>query len=314
VNPSPRPIPQVVVVGAACRDIAPDEPRGWRMGGGVTYGALTVARLGLRTVALVGVDETAEHATELDLLRDAGVDVRTVPLRHGPIFENIERPEGRLQISHSPSDPVPVAALPPEWRDASGWILAPVAAELPDEWATVPATTATVAVGWQGLLRVLERDRPVEHLPPMRSPIIRRADLVGVSRDDLDRRILLGDLCALLRPGTTLAVTRGVNGGLVMEATPEGPARMRHYPAVPTVRVVDATGAGDVFLAALAAAHIEPRLVGGRLARGADLLLAATAASLVLEGPGLLGVADRAAVRRRLGEIRARATSRFVAD
>jgi sugar/nucleoside kinase (ribokinase family) len=292
--------PQVVVVGAACRDVARDDPRGWRMGGGVTYGALTVARLGLTTAALIGVDEAAEKADELDLLRSAGVDVRTVALARGPVFQNIERPERRLQISHSVSDPVPVAALPADWRHAPGWILAPVADELPDDWAAVPDEQATVAVGWQGLLRVLGANRPVEHLPPTSTPIIRRADLVGVSRDDLERHILIAELCALLRPGATLAVTQGVNGGLVMEATPDGPARMRHYPAVPTAGVVDATGAGDVFLAALAAARIEPRLVGGRIAHGHDVLLAAAAASLVLEAEGLLGVPDRDAVRQRV--------------
>src|SRR5439155_22807898 len=53
------PAPDVVVVGAAARDIAPDDPRGWRLGGGVSYSALTTARLGLRTAALVGVDRTA---------------------------------------------------------------------------------------------------------------------------------------------------------------------------------------------------------------------------------------------------------------
>jgi sugar/nucleoside kinase (ribokinase family) len=294
------PGPQVVVVGAACRDIARDDPRGWRIGGGVTYGALTVARLGLLTAALVGVDADAEDASELNVLRDAGVDIRTVSLERGPIFENIERPEGRLQISHSPSDPVRVTELPAGWGRAPGFILAPVAAELPDEWASIPGEGATVAVGWQGLLRVLEKDRPVRHLPPTSSPIVRRADLVGVSRDDLDRRISLAELCALLRPGATLAITQGVNGGLVMEATPDGPTRMRHYPAVPTTRLVDATGAGDVFLAALAAARTEPRLVGGRIAHGHDVLLAAAASSLVLEAQGLLGVPDRAAVRERI--------------
>ena len=75
---------------------------------------------------------------------------------------------------------------------------------------------------------------------------------------------------------------------------------MRHYPAVPSPAIVDPTGAGDVFLAALAAARIEPALVGGRVGRGFDLLLAAAASSLVLEGPGTMGVPDRAAVRARM--------------
>ena len=35
-------VPVVVVVGAACRDLVHDDPRGWRLGGGVTYAALTL--------------------------------------------------------------------------------------------------------------------------------------------------------------------------------------------------------------------------------------------------------------------------------
>src|SRR4051794_24945257 len=97
--------PAVVVVGAAARDLTEDDPRGWRLGGGVSYSALTTARLGLPTAALVGADADAATATELDLLREAGVDVRIVPLEHGPVFVNIERPEGRLQLCEDHSDP-----------------------------------------------------------------------------------------------------------------------------------------------------------------------------------------------------------------
>ena len=35
--------PTLVVVGAATRDIAADDPRGWKLGGGVTYSALAAA-------------------------------------------------------------------------------------------------------------------------------------------------------------------------------------------------------------------------------------------------------------------------------
>ena len=40
--------PEIIILGAACRDVAPDDPRGWRLGGGVSYAALATARLGLR--------------------------------------------------------------------------------------------------------------------------------------------------------------------------------------------------------------------------------------------------------------------------
>ena len=44
--------PQVVVIGAASRDLVDDDPRGWRLGGGVSYSALALARLGLPVRAL----------------------------------------------------------------------------------------------------------------------------------------------------------------------------------------------------------------------------------------------------------------------
>ncbi len=295
-------VPDVVVVGAASRDIAADDARGWRLGGGVSYSALTTARLGLRTAALVGTDAAAADATELQLLRDAGVDVCVVPLEHGPVFDNIERPEGRLQLCHDRSDPLPVSALPDAWRRAGGWILAPVAAELPDAWAALPPPEATVAVGWQGLLRELVPGEAVRHVSPTANPLVRRADLVGLSRDDVDQDVPLATLYEALRPGSVLAVTHGDQGGLVADGAHDEQLHLRHYPAVRSHQAVDATGAGDVFLAALAAARIQPRLVAGRIGQGFDLLLAASAASLVLEGPGLLGVPDRAALKRRMAE------------
>ena len=297
--------PAVVVVGSAARDLADDDSRGWRLGGGVSYSALTTARLGLATGAIIGVDSEAADASEIDLLREAGVDVHLVPLAHGPVFVNIERPEGRYQLCEDRSDPVRVDAVPAAWRDAPGWILAPVAAELPPDWAELPGSAAFVAVGWQGLLRDLVPGEPTHHVPPGPDPIIRRADLVGLSRDDIERDVELADLYRLLRRGASLAVTHGDQGGLIVHGahgTADAELELRHYPAVRSHRPVDPTGAGDVFLAALAAARIEPRLVGGRIRQGFDLLLAAAAASLVLEGPGMLGVPERDAVRARMAE------------
>jgi sugar/nucleoside kinase (ribokinase family) len=294
-------VPAVLVVGAASRDLVDDDPRGWRLGGGASYSALMVARLGLPTRAVIGVDEEAATAKELDLLRQAGVDLALVPLGRGPVFVNRERPEGRHQVSHGPSDPLSVDALPDAWRSSPGWLLAPVADELPDAWADAPPPDAVVAVGWQGLLRELVPDEPVRLIAPSRRAIVGRADLASISREDVHADTPVDELVGFLRDGATLVVTQGDRGGIV--ATTDGDrVRLRHYPAVRSRRPVDPTGAGDTFLAALAAAWIEPRLVGGRTGTGHDLLLAAAAASLVLEGHGLTGVPDRDAVARRMAE------------
>ena len=301
--------PDVVVVGAASRDLADDDPRGWRLGGGVSYSALTTARLGLATAAIIGVDEVAARAPELDLLRQEGVDVHLVHLRRGPVFDNIEGPAGRRQVVHEVADPLDPEAVPRAWWSAAGWILAPVAAELPAAWARVPPAEAFVALGWQGLLRALVAGEVVQRVRPGPHGLLERADLVGVGRDDLDEGTELEDLYGALRPGATLALTHGERGGLVADRRDDGSLRLRRYPAVPSRVVVDPTGAGDVFLAALAAVRVESRLVGGRTRGGLDLLIAAAAASLVIERRGLLGVGDHAAVRRRAAEARLRGPS-----
>lgn len=296
---STTPIPHVVVVGAAARDLVADDPRGWRMGGGATYAGLAFARLGLRTAVLLGADPTAAaDGAEIDRIREAGADVRLVDLDRGPIFENIERPEGRLQICGQPSDRVSVPALPAEWLAAPGWLFAPVADEVGDEWATVPPADAVVGLGWQGLLRILEPGRPVRHRAPRPSRLVVRADLVGLSHHDVDPGTTIDALLGMLRPRARLLMTDGAAGGIVWQRSPDGRPRGRSYPAIAPERVVDPTGAGDTFLAAYFATLLTVDFTPMRR-RGGDLRFAAAAGSLAVEDRGLAGVPDLAAVIRR---------------
>lgn len=296
----------MLVVGAASRDLAADDSRGWRLGGGVSYGALTLARLGLRVRALVGTDAEASRAWELDLLRDAGAEVQLVHLEHGPVFENIDGRAGRRQRSLSASDEFGAAALPAGWRQEEAVLFAPVAAELADDWAAVPSPTALVALGWQGLLRTVRAGEDVERRPPEPSPLLRALDLAGVSPEDLDPATSVDDLLALLPATATLLVTGGGSGGLVVGPESDGRRAWRRYPAIESDGVVDSTGAGDTFLAALLAARLDPAGIGVAPDRGGDLRFAAAAASLTVERRGLLGVPGRDAVVARLGRSAAR--------
>jgi len=290
----------VLVAGAASRDITPDDPRGWRLGGAVTYGSLTLARLGLRVRSLVGADADAAGASELALLREAGVEVALARLARGPVFENIERPAGRRQRCLEVSEQVEVAALPDGWRKAGAVFLGPVAGELDTSWAMVSAPL--VALGWQGLLRHLVAGADVERLAPTPHPLLAVADLVGVSIDDVGAETPMHNLVDLIRPGATLVVTRGDRGGTALTSRRPARSSLRAYPAIPSNGVVEATGAGDVFLAALLATVIDgPRL--GAEGWPARLTFAAAAGSLAVEGQGLLGVPTLAAVRRRIADV-----------
>jgi sugar/nucleoside kinase (ribokinase family) len=291
---------EVLHVGCASRDLTGDDPRGWRLGGGVTYAALTTARLGLRTAAIVGADAMAASAGELDLLRDAGVRLLTVGLAESPVFRNVETASGRIQTCLAPGQPLPPVDLPPEWTAATAWSLVPVAGEVGEDWAPVIPTGAIVSIGWQGWLRELHAGRTVEHRTPASSALLRRADLVGVSHHDVRPETRSADLRALLRADACLVLTDGERGGQLLRSGPDG-AENWPYAAIAPDLELDPTGAGDVFLGALLASLVEPSLAPRRDAGlGPDLALAAAAASLVIERAGLLGVPDLAAVRKRL--------------
>ena len=142
------------------RDLTDDDPRGWRLGGGATYSALTTARLGLRTAAVVGVDRHAAEAAELDLLRAAGVELLLVPLDEGPVFRNAETPAGpRPELRPTRGHALPVPDLPEPWRQLARWSLVPVAVGARRRWAAVVPAGAFVSLGWQGLLREQGPDR-----------------------------------------------------------------------------------------------------------------------------------------------------------
>jgi sugar/nucleoside kinase (ribokinase family) len=295
--------PEVVHVGSASRDLNDDDPRGWRLGGGAPYSALTTARLGLRTAALVGVDTAAAAAAELDLLRGAGVDLVLVPLDECPVFVNRETGSGRVQTCVAVGRPVPTRATPARWRDAPNWSLVPVAGELEAGWASAVPEAAFVSLGWQGLLRHLQPGREVARSAPGESPLVRRADLVGVSRHDLAAGTRPEDLLRWLRSGARLVVTDGRDGGRMLQRIGDGTIVARRYDAVTAERHVDPTGAGDVFLAALLVAAIR-RVTDASESGTAphhDLAFAAAAASFVVEAPGLLGVPKLATVEVRLG-------------
>ena len=303
--PSPR--IEVVHVGSAARDIAPDDPRGWRLGGGVTYAALTTARLGLRTAAVVGVDALAATAHELDALRDAGVDILRVDLPEGPIFHNLETPQGRVQILKARGVPVRPVDLPGTWLESAAWSLVPVAAEVDDEWTTLIPRGALVGVAWQGMLRRLVAGSKVERIPLAERAILRRADLVGLSHLDVEPETSLGTLTSFLHEGARLLVTQGGQGGLLVTTGKDGPVEVLRYLSTPTEREVDPTGAGDTFLAALLAVLVRPSVAaspGRSLARA--LRFAAAAGSLAVEDYGLDGVPDRTSVLMRRARERVR--------
>lgn len=300
--------PDLVIVGAASRDIDPADPRGWRLGGAVSYGSILAARLGVRVGVLMGLDAPARRATELELIDADHATVVPVPLERGPVFDNVETELGRRQVCHQVSDRLPVTTLPAAWRSAPAFLLAPVAGELGPEWAGAVPPRALVGLSWQGLLRELRPGREVVHLPAHPDPLVARADLVGVSREDLRAG---GDALAELLPrdGQEMAITAGERGSLHVRRD-AGRFRFRCVPAVPTTGEVDPVGAGDAYLTTWLVARMPGGPFGAApLSTPRALHLAAVVACLAIEGVGLRGLPDAGSLARRLYESRTSSAS-----
>lgn len=280
--------PDVVVVGSATRDLSDEDPRGWMLGGGVTFGALALARLGLRTGLVLGVDDQAAAALELELIRDAGAEVVEVPLANGPVFTNVETLAGRVQTCGSLSDPVPVEALPAGWELAPAFVFAPIASEIPDEWVDVPSAAACVAFAWQGILRNLAPGERVTPKAPGPSPFLERADILAFSRHDVPSETSLRDIGAWVGDECDVLLTAGLIGGVLLRIRAGRIVDARAYPSVPSVEEIDPTGAGDTMLAGFVAARLVAGEESERLGR--DIYLGAAASSLLVEGPGMNSV------------------------
>lgn len=269
--------PELLIVGAATRDIDRDDPRGWRLGGTVSYAALAAARLGVAVRALVGADREAASARELQTLRAAGVDLAIVPLVCGPVFENRQVKGVREQFVQSESDVISPAALPPDWLSARAVLLGPIASELADDWATAIDPEAIVALGWQGLLRELTAGEQVKTRPLAVTPLVARADVLFVSAEDVGGGG--PPLDDLLHDDQQLFVTHGEKGGLRIRAA-DGARKVSYFEPRPRRTPTDTTGAGDVFAGSYMAARLHTPQLVATAAEWRHSAIAAAAASL----------------------------------
>ena len=101
--------------------------------------------------------------------------------------------------------------------------------------------------------------------------------LVCASLDDLPSGTWTWRRLRRLAPGAAIVLTAGDGGGVALRG-----GELIRYRAIATNHVLDSTGAGDVFLAALMAAW----LVTGELATSRALRFAAAAGSCAVERSG----------------------------
>ena len=264
-----------------------DTQRGYAVGGTATYSALTAQRLGLQAAVVTAC--APEDEPLLDELRAAGVWVSVVPSKATTTFRNDYDPEGRrTQIISAQAATIELAHIPDAWREAPITHLGPVAQELPATLVTAfPASLLGVTP--QGWLRSWDAGGRVTHsalpVPPPLLSLPANAFL-ALSIEDLDYNPPL--IRRYVKLALRVAITNGSDSAR-LSANGKS-ATVSAYPA----KVVDPTGAGDVFAAALFIRYAET----GDLLASAQFAHAADACAI--EGVGTSAIPNRHEVERRV--------------
>ena len=267
-------------------------PRGIRPGGAAYYTAMTAHRLGLRVGLLTSYG--------LDFPREAipdGIEVVSVPakqtttFRIGPTRGGQGGRSRELSVLARAAD-LEAEALPEAWRDATLGALAPVTGEVDPGLAVAFPETSLVALpqGWMrqrgkgGVLAPQPWEDADLVLPRVQALVVSHEDVEPFEKDALEwfQQVPVG------------AVTRGADGAVLF-------VNGERYGVEPDVAVEkDATGAGDVFAAALLVAYNRDGNAWDAAA------VAACCAAASVEAEGVAGVPDRAALEARLAAYRRR--------
>ena len=225
-----------LAIGHIAKDLVRD---GWRLGGTVSYAALTAHALGYRPGLVTS------YADDLDLGPLAGFACTRIASPATTTFENLygPAPRGRTQFLRMRPAPLTPAAIPTAWRRAPLIHLAPLAQVLVPEIAC-GFEGAFVGLTPQGWLRQRDaKGRVTTHGWPGAFEILPCLNATVLSLDDLRGDWSLAEQWAAA--AQVLVVTQGARGCTVFV----NGKHARHFPASPKTQV-DPTGAGDVFAAA----------------------------------------------------------------
>lgn len=214
------------------------------LGGTVSYAARTAHAFGLR----VGILTSA--AVDEPLLAELApyAEVRSIPAAVTSTFENIYSDTGRTQYVRGVAERLTAAHVPDDWREAPLVHLAPLTDEVDPQIAHL-FPDAQVLLTLQGWLRRWDADGRVRFKRWFDRDVLKSIDIVVYSIDDIaEAPEMEADFAAAVRD---LIVTKAERGGTYFHR-----GEPVDYETL-QVDVVNPTGAGDIFAAAvLAGQHI----------------------------------------------------------
>ena len=225
-----------LVIGHITRDIAPEQPNGYKAGGTVTFSGRLAQALGYQTAVLTSARPDYELSPFMD-----GIDTHVIPAAEDTIFDNIYQDNNRIQVLHGVAEKITLNDLPPTWQNPAIVHLGPLTNEVDPQFvhAFPDSLIGLTPQGWMRRWgddgRVYARSFPAEKM------LLQNATATVISEEDLLDDDMLGRYIAW---SDILVMTQNYAGCTVF-------ANGRtHQVAAPQIDLVEPTGAGDIFAAA----------------------------------------------------------------
>ncbi|MEZ4674100.1 MAG: PfkB family carbohydrate kinase [Caldilineaceae bacterium] len=231
----------ILLIGHVTRDLITSDQYGpYRLGGTVSFAAVTALRLGRQPTILT------RAAVDLDWSElPPEVDRRILPSPTTTTFANIYTPGGRIQYCYTPALPITAADIPADLYKPKAVLLGPLVDEITEDVAAIfrpPVVTAAVPQGW--MRQWDEEGRVSSKAWKNASRIAPHLDVLVLSLEDIDYDITRLEPFFELIP--TVVLTEYRDGSTIYRQESNGTIVETKIPPRPA-HEVDPTGAGDTF-------------------------------------------------------------------
>ncbi|MEZ4862129.1 MAG: PfkB family carbohydrate kinase [Caldilineaceae bacterium] len=271
----------ILLIGHLTRDLIDEDPQGpYRLGGTVSFAAITALRLGRKPTIITRAAEDTD-LTELP----AAVDLYRLPSSTTTTFANIYTPQGRIQYCYTPAPPITGADIPVALQKPRAVLLGPLVNEIDGSVAALFTKSTLTAAVPQGWMRRWDDDGRVHSKPwETATTILPHLDVLVLSLEDIDYD--LRRLDPFFQQLSMIVVTEYREGSTLYQKQADGTIRETKISPRPA-HEVDPTGAGDVFATAFMI-RLQETNDPAQAARFANVT-----ASISVEHHGITGIPDR---------------------
>ncbi|XXX74507.1 PfkB family carbohydrate kinase [Sorangium sp. So ce134] len=237
--------PDILLIGHVTRDLLSADPEGgYRLGGAVSFAAVTAARLGRAPTVVT----RAAPSTDLSDL-PAEAEVVALPSPSTTTFANVYTEQGRVQTCHARALPISCGDVAGRLRRPRAVLLGPLVGEIEPGVAGLFDDAALVAAAPQGWMRRWDdAGRVYGKRWEDADEVLPWLDVVVLSQEDIEHDV--SRLEPLVERVPLVVVTESREGSTLYRCP--GPGAIVKKTKIPPrpANEVDPTGAGDVFAAA----------------------------------------------------------------